>query len=542
MKKNLKFSLIGMTALLTLLFSACQQSADPEIKYVDKIVEKEVPTDLTSHDAVAVYHWKQNTDGITYSKGLYEENEDGTEKKDSNNISIIIETEKKIAAKTKLPDIAKTFYGFTAKGLVESQQADGTYIINVYYDRKHISINITGDITTTITGLYGSEVDLNPVYDVLPTGSYISSSDIPKTYPVENISCTANIKTLKLELSSKDGFIKIPHGSYKRSNESSLSKVSDTNTYTFTLTKDFYICDHEVTQGEWELYMTYYGEVINSDFERKYPNYTELYKPFVKYGKGKNFPVYGINWYEAVIYCNLLSLAKGLEPCYYVNVPKIDNPEEVERIFDPEIWSSNRSLGNKTLGEMSYVAKAPSGKFYYNATNGIESNNEKNIIFCDFTRNGYRLPTEAEICYAALGEYKDNENWKGYGKDGSGVFSGFDGSNADDIEKYVWFSSNGNNSSHVVKGKRPNSYGLYDMSGNVWEWCWDWSASGNYPIRDSTDPTGEDRNDGSRKGHGGSFRSLASKCEVLSHHLGIKSWDRWDMVGFRVVRTATETE
>jgi formylglycine-generating enzyme required for sulfatase activity len=81
---------------------------------------------------------------------------------------------------------------------------------------------------------------------------------------------------------------------------------------------------------------------------------------------------------------------------------------------------------------------------------------------------GYRLPTEAEWEYAARG-----------GRAGE-VYSG-----SNDVDRVAWSDSK----THVVKGKAPNAWGLYDMSGNVWEWAWDWLA----PYQSSTDPTGPER-------------------------------------------------
>ncbi len=76
----------------------------------------------------------------------------------------------------------------------------------------------------------------------------------------------------------------------------------------------------------------------------------------------------------------------------------------------------------------------------------------------------YRFPTEAEWEYAA------------------------NGSNATDIDSRAWFEGNAQNSTHPVGQKQPNGYGLYDMLGNVWEWCQDWY--GSYPSVSQNDPTG----------------------------------------------------
>lgn len=80
------------------------------------------------------------------------------------------------------------------------------------------------------------------------SGSFISSTTIPATFPAEDSSYTVTLGTANL--AELDGFVKIPNGSFKRSTASRSSGANDSNTYTITLTKDFYMCDHEVTQGE----------------------------------------------------------------------------------------------------------------------------------------------------------------------------------------------------------------------------------------------------------------------------------------------------
>ena len=115
-------------------------------------------------------------------------------------------------------------------------------------------------------------------------------------------------------------------------------------------------------------------------------------------------PVENMNWYTAISFCNELSKACGLEPCY----TEID----------------------------------------------IEEDN----AVCDFNKNGFRLPTEAEWEWAAMGgtEHK----WAGTDSES-------------ELGNYAWYEANSNEKTHQVKLKLPNGYGLYDMSGNVFEWCWD---------------------------------------------------------------------
>lgn len=132
------------------------------------------------------------------------------------------------------------------------------------------------------------------------------------------------------------------------------------------------------------------------------------------------------------------------------------------------------------------------------------------------TGKTYCLPTEAQWEYAARGGNK-NEGTK-Y----SGSWS---------IDAVAWYDGNSGSSTHPVGTKRPNALGIYDMSGNVWEWCSDWY--GDYRTYDTQNPTGASSGS-ARVLRGGSWYDDARYCRV-SLRDNFSPGGRYDSSGFRVV-------
>lgn len=131
--------------------------------------------------------------------------------------------------------------------------------------------------------------------------------------------------------------------------------------------------------------------------------------------------------------------------------------------------------------------------------------------------NNYRLPTEAEWEYAARA-----------GTSGPYYF----GNNPGQLGDYGWYLKNSEGEPHPVGAKRPNAWGLYDMHGNVWEWCQD--RFGNYPLEAVIDPQGP--NAGlHRVIRGGSWSSTPANCRAASRYK-FEPDNRGDDVGFRLVR------
>jgi formylglycine-generating enzyme required for sulfatase activity len=187
---------------------------------------------------------------------------------------------------------------------------------------------------------------------------------------------------------------------------------------------------------------------------------------------GSDKPVEKVTWYNAVEYCNARSIQEGLTPCY-----------------DTSDWS------------------------------------------CDISANGYRLPTEMEWMFAAKGG--NEELATGYNQ--------YAGTNVEgDLTNYAWYSSNNGSYGTALYGskevgtKLPNQLGLYDMSGNVWEWCNDWY--GSYSSNAQTDPVGPNSGSG-RVIRGGGWNYSATYCRVAFRYNYNPSNSR-NLIGFRVARSS----
>ena len=183
------------------------------------------------------------------------------------------------------------------------------------------------------------------------------------------------------------------------------------------------------------------------------------------FGGNANHPVETVSWFNAIEYCNRRSMGEGLTPCY----------SYTDYGTDPDDWPDSWNTS---------------------AANHVN-------VSCDFSATGYRLPRESEWEYAARGGLQTH----GYTYSGSNT-----------LNEVAWYSSNSGSTTHPVGTKAANELGLYDMSGNVFEWCWDIVYGSMRLLR------------------GGGWYSIANGCTV-SYRGFYSATNSADWFGFRVCKS-----
>ena len=215
-----------------------------------------------------------------------------------------------------------------------------------------------------------------------------------------------------------------------------------------------YLDKYEMTKGQWD-------QVMNWSLTNGYSyDYTGD-------GKGTNYPVESIDWYDAVKWCNARSEMEGRTPSYYMDagLTQVYRSGDLEPYVN---WHAGYRLPTETEWE-----KAARGGAY-----------------------GHRFPwTDVDTISHDRANYYSSS---AYSYD-LGPEQGFDPAFENGATPYT----------SPVGSFAPNAYGLYDMAGNVWEWCWDYA--GNYPSDPQTDPRGP-ATGSTRVGRGGNWDYYAEHC------------------------------
>jgi len=266
-----------------------------------------------------------------------------------------------------------------------------------------------------------------------------------------------------------DRMVKVPAGNFMMGSPTDEADRETNETQWQVTLSAFYLGKYEVTQKEYVAVMGSLPSSLTDD----------------TYGKGDNYPVYYVSWYDAIVFCNKLSIKEGLTPAYRIDGKT--NPTE---------WGTVPTSSDATWNAVEIVANS----------------------------KGYRLPTEAQWEYAARG---------GSSAGGYKIYSG-----SDTIGDVAWYSGNNGSSGEPDYGtkqvgkKAVNGLGLYDMSGNVFEWCWDWY--GVYPTEAETDPVGASSGS-NRVLRGGGWYSPARFARSAFRYYGYPD-ARSSSLGFRVLR------
>jgi len=272
------------------------------------------------------------------------------------------------------------------------------------------------------------------------------------------------------------GFVLVEGGSFQMGSDEGENDEKPLHQVTVS---SFYIGYYEVMVGEFRQFVNATGYKTSAETGKGADIWTGSSWENKKDASWKNpyltqsdnHPVTCVSWFDAIAYCNWRSVKEHLTPVY--SIKGNNNPTD---------WS-------------------------------------KGTVACDFQANGYRLPTEAEWEYAACGGTKS----KGY------IYSG-----TNDIGTVAWYGGNSGSNTHEVGTKFANELGIFDMSGNVWEWCWDWYDGGYYETSPASDPKGP-VSGSYRVLRGGSWYDRSRDCRVTFRNNGYPGLRL--NYGLRLVRT-----
>jgi formylglycine-generating enzyme required for sulfatase activity len=276
-------------------------------------------------------------------------------------------------------------------------------------------------------------------------------------------------------------FALIPAGDFTMGNSVTAdTDITDAPTRTVTLDA-FYMGKYEVTKAEWDEVQTW--GLSNG--------YTDL---AVGSGKASNHPVRSISWYDIVKWCNARSQKEGLTPAYYTN--------------DAQTTIYKTGSVNVTNAQVKWTA------------------------------NGYRLPTEAEWEKAARGGLSGKRFPWGdtisHSQANYYASSGFSYDSSGSVNNYhPTYATGSMPYTSPVGAFAANGYGLFDMTGNVFEWCWDWY--GTYASGSQTNPRGTTSGT-LRVCRGGSWGGNAVNSRVAGRYSNNPT-DSNRLIGFRVLRS-----
>ncbi len=302
--------------------------------------------------------------------------------------------------------------------------------------------------------------------------------------------------------------VSIPEGSYKRWDTAKI------------FASPFYMAKTEVTYAKWK-------EVYDWAIERGYKfnkdgDMGSMDQHVGQQSHGPQEPVTDINRFDAILWCNALSEMEGKTPCYYFDGAEetiVRNALQYRRVWThlPPIYKGEQ------FGELNYEMFKSLSKL---GSKDIE---------VDWSADGYRLPTMAEWVIACKAGTQTKFYW---------------GDEYDYEGQYMWSAENSDGKTHPVGLKAPNDFGLYDMHGNVYEYCWGRAPGGQkQDFHENWNPKGRPEWRGGGMSHvvqGGSFRYSSHWWRVFLpggygkpvHCFILKGYPE---IGLRVVRCEPRT-
>ena len=279
------------------------------------------------------------------------------------------------------------------------------------------------------------------------------------------------------------GMVWVPRGSFIMGESGVSGSPAILHAYpTRVVTLDgFYINRTLVTQTEYKTLTTANAGHLDA------PNHIT---PDPSNTKGDNNPVERVSWFDTIRYCILLSEENSLDPVY-------------------------------SITPLSSVIIPPTAP-----VSGLYSINSASVSIVNWNASGYRLPTEAEWEYAAKGG------------NGMGPYTTYSGSN--DANLVAWFNTNSSGRTHPVNEKQPNSLGIYDMSGNVSEWCWDALEAYKNLTTTLLNPRLDSSVSTQRIRRGGAWSNTMANVRTVVRNSDTPDTAHW-AIGFRVVRGPSVT-